>query len=476
MRKPIGAFLAELRREKQWTQQKVAEELGISNRTLSSWEQGRAYPDILSLSALARLYGVTADEILAGERRCPPHSTGANGEQDGEAVRKGAPQGGASEGAPCGGEGGGATDAAYARLDFRCSILTGVGFSAILLLFFGFWLASEIVWAGIALAAAGVTAFIIVCFLLSSYTRSALLIVGAGSRGSGLSPAQRQFALQAGACNRRAAVWLGCGWLAVALAAFVVFSAGTGAGLSLGLLFLIPLLPGVFLLGGAVLSFGSDVKRYAVGEQRTLGLRNARLLRRCVLIAAVTAAIAAGAMAWLRSAWFGGERLLFEGNAEQFVRYMHTLVVTEQSDYGLSKVVPCGEYALDLSTERAENGLLNAGGGFYALTAEDEEGTAYALDLYYGSPSEDGCYLFTAGKLNRTDAEAFNVRFGCEAAVYSSDTVREYLYSSEDGVYRVSLSVQKNYGAAATAAGTAVILAAAAGAGALYAVRRKKWL
>lgn len=65
----IGEFLATLRRANGFTQQEVADRLGISNRTLSAWERGTALPDILLLPALAELYGVTTDEILNGERK-----------------------------------------------------------------------------------------------------------------------------------------------------------------------------------------------------------------------------------------------------------------------------------------------------------------------------------------------------------------------------------------------------------------------
>lgn len=64
-----GVFLAALRREKGMTQQGIAEKLGVSNKTVSKWESGGGYPDITVLPALAALYGVTADELLAGERR-----------------------------------------------------------------------------------------------------------------------------------------------------------------------------------------------------------------------------------------------------------------------------------------------------------------------------------------------------------------------------------------------------------------------
>lgn len=68
MKQSIGEFLATLRRANGYTQQEVADKLGISNRTLSAWERGAAMPDILLLPALADLYGVTVDEILGGER------------------------------------------------------------------------------------------------------------------------------------------------------------------------------------------------------------------------------------------------------------------------------------------------------------------------------------------------------------------------------------------------------------------------
>lgn len=71
-----GSYLAALRRAKGLTQQETAEELGVSNKTISKWESGGGFPDITVLPALAEFYGVTADDILAGEtltdRRRPP--------------------------------------------------------------------------------------------------------------------------------------------------------------------------------------------------------------------------------------------------------------------------------------------------------------------------------------------------------------------------------------------------------------------
>ena len=62
-----GAYLASLRKNAGMTQQDAADRLGVSNKTISKWESGGGFPDITILPALAELYGVTADDILAGE-------------------------------------------------------------------------------------------------------------------------------------------------------------------------------------------------------------------------------------------------------------------------------------------------------------------------------------------------------------------------------------------------------------------------
>lgn len=64
----MGEFLAALRKSKGYTQLEAANLLGVSNKTVSSWETGASCPDISMLPALAELYGVTCDEILRGKR------------------------------------------------------------------------------------------------------------------------------------------------------------------------------------------------------------------------------------------------------------------------------------------------------------------------------------------------------------------------------------------------------------------------
>ena len=78
--KKTGAYLASLRRGSGLTQQEAAQQLDVSNKTVSKWESGGGFPDITVLPALAELYGVTADDILAGEtgpRPAAPADTAA---------------------------------------------------------------------------------------------------------------------------------------------------------------------------------------------------------------------------------------------------------------------------------------------------------------------------------------------------------------------------------------------------------------
>ena len=64
----IGSFLAELRREKGLTQQALGERLGVTNKTVSRWETGCYLPDLEMLSLLSREFGVSINELVAGER------------------------------------------------------------------------------------------------------------------------------------------------------------------------------------------------------------------------------------------------------------------------------------------------------------------------------------------------------------------------------------------------------------------------
>lgn len=65
----IGAFLKELRVERSMTQAQLAEILGVSNRSVSRWENGATMPDFDLLIALAKHFDVEVGELLDGERK-----------------------------------------------------------------------------------------------------------------------------------------------------------------------------------------------------------------------------------------------------------------------------------------------------------------------------------------------------------------------------------------------------------------------
>ena len=65
-RRTLGESLKEHRTQRHMTQEFVAEALGVSRQTVSKWENGSADPSTTNLLALAKLYGVAAEELLRG--------------------------------------------------------------------------------------------------------------------------------------------------------------------------------------------------------------------------------------------------------------------------------------------------------------------------------------------------------------------------------------------------------------------------
>jgi transcriptional regulator with XRE-family HTH domain len=64
----IGSFIAECRKEKQITQQQLADKLKITNKAVSKWETGNGFPDISLLPELAEILNVSVDEILKAQK------------------------------------------------------------------------------------------------------------------------------------------------------------------------------------------------------------------------------------------------------------------------------------------------------------------------------------------------------------------------------------------------------------------------
>ena len=62
----IGSFIAQKRREKNLTQEQLAELMGVSNKTVSKWERGKCMPDYAIVEPLCEALGTTVGELLAG--------------------------------------------------------------------------------------------------------------------------------------------------------------------------------------------------------------------------------------------------------------------------------------------------------------------------------------------------------------------------------------------------------------------------
>ncbi len=64
----IGKFIAAMRKSKGITQSGLAEQLGLSDKTISKWECGKGMPDKVFLLPLCEILQISANELLAGER------------------------------------------------------------------------------------------------------------------------------------------------------------------------------------------------------------------------------------------------------------------------------------------------------------------------------------------------------------------------------------------------------------------------
>ena len=63
----LGQRIAMLRRQKELTQEALAEALGVSPQAVSKWENDASCPDIMLLPQLAKMLDVTVDALLSGE-------------------------------------------------------------------------------------------------------------------------------------------------------------------------------------------------------------------------------------------------------------------------------------------------------------------------------------------------------------------------------------------------------------------------
>ena len=62
-----GKFIAHKRKEKNLTQEQLAEKLGVSNKTISKWENGKCMPDYGIVKSLCEELEITVAELMDGE-------------------------------------------------------------------------------------------------------------------------------------------------------------------------------------------------------------------------------------------------------------------------------------------------------------------------------------------------------------------------------------------------------------------------
>lgn len=63
----IGEQIKKRRKQLNWTQKELAVKINVSDKTVSSWETGRTYPELSLLVEISELFGLSLDELLRGD-------------------------------------------------------------------------------------------------------------------------------------------------------------------------------------------------------------------------------------------------------------------------------------------------------------------------------------------------------------------------------------------------------------------------
>lgn len=77
----IGSYIAHKRREQNLTQEQLAQQLGVSNKTISKWENGKCMPDYSIIEPLCDALHVTLPELMDGEDAAENSVRGYDDEQ-----------------------------------------------------------------------------------------------------------------------------------------------------------------------------------------------------------------------------------------------------------------------------------------------------------------------------------------------------------------------------------------------------------
>ena len=66
--KRIGRFIAQLRKEAAMTQEELGSAIGVTNKTISRWENGNYMPDIVLMKELCDVFPITTADVLGDFR------------------------------------------------------------------------------------------------------------------------------------------------------------------------------------------------------------------------------------------------------------------------------------------------------------------------------------------------------------------------------------------------------------------------
>lgn len=64
----IGKFIKTLRKEKKLTQNELATKLGVTDKSISNWENGKNMPDLSLFKPLCEILGITINDLISGEK------------------------------------------------------------------------------------------------------------------------------------------------------------------------------------------------------------------------------------------------------------------------------------------------------------------------------------------------------------------------------------------------------------------------
>jgi len=69
----LGKKIIEMRKNKNLSQEQLAETLNVSRQTISNWENGRFYPDIDALVKISKYFNISLDDLLASDSNVLKH-------------------------------------------------------------------------------------------------------------------------------------------------------------------------------------------------------------------------------------------------------------------------------------------------------------------------------------------------------------------------------------------------------------------